>query len=70
MLTVSPSDLTFIPHSVPQYMGFGLSGSNSFTNMEGADVTISWIDNDEGPMADDYHLRVGNRVQVSESLLH
>ena len=33
--------------------------------MDGADVTIAWTDDSEGPRAVDYHLRSGNRVQVS-----
>ena len=46
-------------------MAFGLSGSESFTLMDGADVTVSWVDNAEGPIAQDYHLRSQERVQVS-----
>ncbi len=50
--------------SLAQYMAFGLSGSESFTFMEGADVTVAWVDNDRGAMAQDYHLRAGERTQV------
>ncbi len=49
--------------STIQYMGFGLSGSNSSTFMVGADATIAWVDNLEGtPNAEDYHL--SGRFQV------
>ena len=34
--------------------------------MDGADVTIAWIDNSMGPRAQDYHLQRNNRVQVSQ----
>ena len=50
--------------SLSQYMAFGLSGRDSFTFMEGADVTVAWVDNSQGPMAQDYHLRVDERTQV------
>ena len=51
--------------SVPQYMAFGLSGSNSSTLMDGADVTVVWFQSSLVPRAQDYHLRRNNRVQVS-----
>ena len=50
-------------------MGFGLSGSPTLTLMDGADVTIAWVDNSFGARAVDYHLRNGNRVQVYSRLL-
>ncbi len=43
-------------------MGFGISGSDSFTSMDGADPVIAWIDESQGPMAVDYHL--SGRFQV------
>ena len=43
-------------------MGFGLSGSTTLTSMDGADVTIAWVDNSRGANAMDYHLRY--RFQV------
>ncbi len=46
-------------------MGFGLSGSETRTLMDGSDVTIAWIDNSLGPMAQDYHLRRNERTQVN-----
>jgi hypothetical protein len=60
-----PSTLLSSP-SITQYMGFGLSGSNTTTSMDGADVTIAWL-GETGPMAVDYHLRSRNRAQVSYS---
>lgn len=51
-------------------MAFGLSGSDSFTFMEGADVTVAWVDANTGPMAQDYHLRVGERTQVRIKTFH
>lgn len=56
--------LCFNVYSITQYMAFGVSGSDSFTLMDGADVTIAWVDASSGPMAEDYHLRSGSRVQV------
>ena len=44
-------------------MGFGLSGSSFGTLMFGADATITWVDDEEGANAQDYHL--SNYVQVS-----
>ncbi len=52
-------------HRTIQYMGFGLSGSGTRTLMDGSDVTIAWIDNSLGPMAQDYHLRRNERTQVN-----
>ena len=46
-------------------MAFGISGSNSSTLMDGADVTVVWFHGSMGPRAQDYHLRRNNRVQVS-----
>ena len=47
---------------IDQYMAFGISGSNTSTNMVGADVVVTWINN-IGPSAVDYYLT--NRQQVS-----
>ena len=43
-------------------MAFGISGSNTSTNMVGADVVVTWINND-GPSAVDYYL--SGRQQVA-----
>eukprot|EP00731_Ephydatia_muelleri_P026197 Em0018g297a len=39
-----------------EYIGFGLSGSNSVTVMLGADPTITWVDNVGVAHAEDYYL--------------
>ncbi|KAL5467444.1 hypothetical protein EMCRGX_G031668 [Ephydatia muelleri] len=39
-----------------EYIGFGLSGSNSVTLMLGADPTITWVDNVGVAHAEDYYL--------------
>ena len=44
-------------------MAFGISGSNTSTNMTGADVVVTWI-NDDGPRAVDYYLT--DRQQVAD----
>ena len=44
-------------------MAFGISGSNTRTFMEGADVVVTWI-NSDGPSAIDYYLTPGARQQV------
>ena len=49
-------------HSTIQYLGFGLSGSNSGTLMFQADATIAWVDDDGMAQAQDYYL--SNYVQV------
>ncbi|XP_064398268.1 protein Skeletor, isoforms B/C-like isoform X4 [Halichondria panicea] len=41
---------------VNQYMGFGVSGSDSSTLMVGGDPTITWVDSSSQPNARDYHL--------------
>ena len=46
---------------IDQYMAFGISGSNTSTNMVGADVVVTWINNDV-PSAVDYYLT--DRQQV------
>ena len=43
-------------------MAFGISGSDVSTNMVGADVVVTWI-NDNGPNAVDYYLT--RRQQVA-----
>ena len=48
---------------IDQYMAFGISGSNTSTNMVGADVVVTWINND-GPSAVDYYLT--DRQQVAK----
>ena len=48
--------------STIQYLGFGLSGSNSATSMFRADATIAWVDENGIGQAQDYYL--SNYVQV------
>ena len=43
-------------------MGFGLSGSTSSTLMFGADPTIAWVDETDGPQAVDYYLSAYTQV--------
>ena len=45
------------------WLGFGLSGSTSRTLMFGADASIVWVDETDGPQAVDYYL--SDYVQVS-----
>ena len=49
--------------SIDQYMAFGISGSNTSTNMVGADVVVTWI-NDDGPNAIDYYLTSRQQVNL------
>ena len=49
--------------STPQYLGFGVSGSDTQTLMLGADATIAWVDEKGIAQAQDYFL--GNYVQVN-----
>ena len=49
-------------YSTTQYLGFGLSGSNSQTFMFQADATIAWVDDNGMAQAQDYYL--SNYVQV------
>jgi hypothetical protein len=49
--------------STPQYLGFGLSGSDTQTLMLGADATIAWVDENGMAQAQDYFLE--NYVQVT-----
>ena len=46
---------------IDQYMAFGISGSNTSTDMVGADVVVTWI-NDDGPSAIDYYLTERQQV--------
>jgi len=50
--------------STNQYMGFGLSGSTERTLMFGADPTITWVDETDGPQAVDYHLSAYTQVRI------
>ena len=45
-------------------MAFGISGSNTSTNMVGADVVVTWINNDV-PSAVDYYLTDRQQVCVN-----
>ena len=51
-------------------MGFGLSGSTSFTLMFGADPTITWVDQTDGPHAVDYYLSAYTQVRSSNKLAY
>ncbi len=53
---------------VNQYMGFGLSGSDSATLMFGADATITWVDTMSQPNAVDYHLSDYSQVHTTYTL--
>ena len=44
-------------------MAFGISGSDTRTNMVGADVVVTWI-NSDGPNAVDYYLTARQQVQL------
>ena len=57
---------THIHHSTTQYLGFGLSGSNTATSMFQADATIAWVDDNGMPQARDYYL--SDYVQVCFTL--
>ena len=48
---------------IDQYMAFGISGSSTSTNMVGADVVVTWINND-GPSAVDYYLTDRQQVAI------
>ena len=41
-------------HPIDQYMAFGISGSNTSTNMVGADVVVAWVDNGVANAVDYY----------------
>ena len=61
--------LTQVYHySTNQYMGFGLSASTSATLMFGADPTIAWVDETDGPQAVDYYLSAYTQVRNSYTL--
>ena len=46
-------------------MAFGISGSNTSTNMVGADVVVTWINDDgPGPRAIDYYLTSRQQVTI------
>ena len=51
-------------------MGFGLSGSTSSTLMFGADPTIAWVDETDGPQAVDYYLSAYTQVGTWNSNDH
>ena len=44
-------------------MAFGISGSTTSTDMVGADVVVTWI-NDDGPNAIDYYLTSRQQVEL------
>ena len=51
-------------------MGFGLSGSTSATLMFGADPTIAWVDETDGPQAVDYYLSGYTQVRNNNKLAY
>ena len=55
-------------YSTNQYMGFGLSGSDSATVMVGADPTIAWVDPLDGPQAVDYYLSAYTQVGINNTM--
>ena len=76
LYTVSPNSsidstihyLCFLPDRDNTWLGFGLSGSDTQTIMRGADVSIVWVDEVDGPHAEDYHL--SEYTQVPTITLH
>ena len=54
----------FLLSPIDQYMAFGISGSNTSTNMVGADVVVTWI-NDDGVNAIDYYLTERQQVSIA-----
>ena len=62
MSCMFPCIITFMS-PIDQYMAFGISGSNTSTNMVGADVVVTWI-NDDGPNAIDYYLTSRQQVEL------
>ena len=64
------SSLSAYSTSTNQYMGFGLSGSTSRTLMFGADPTIAWVDEMDGPQAVDYYLSAYTQVGTWNSNDH
>ena len=51
-------------------MGFGLSGSAGVTLMFGADPTIAWVDETDGPHAVDYYLSGYSEVRRNNKLAY
>ena len=51
-------------------MGFGLSGITSATLMFGADPTIAWVDETDGPQAVDYYLSAYTQVRSNNILAY
>ena len=60
-VTILKNFLLFVI-ALPSIWILVLSGSTTRTSMDGADVTIAWVDNSREANAVDYHLR--HRVQV------
>ena len=46
-------------------MAFGISGSNTGTNMVGADVVVAWVDDSGVPNAVDYYLTSRQQVVIA-----
>ena len=53
--------LVLIP--IDQYLAFGISGSNTRTDMIGADVIVVWVSNGQ-PNAVDYLLTARQQVSI------
>ncbi|XP_071816227.1 protein Skeletor, isoforms B/C-like isoform X2 [Apostichopus japonicus] len=55
--------------ALSEYMAFGISGSNTSTQMVGSDVTVVWIDpSTNEPQAEDYHLSANTQCVVNSGL--
>ena len=52
-------------NSTIQYLGFGLSGSDSQTLMFQADATIAWVDGNGQGQAQDYYLSQYSQARVN-----
>ena len=51
-------------YSTIQYLGFGLSGSDTQTLMFQADATIAWVDGNGMGQAQDYYLSQYSQVST------
>ena len=57
-------------HRDNTWLGFGLSGSTFRTQMFGADATIVWVDDEDGPQAEDYFLSTYSQVSQPTASTH
>ncbi|PIK52391.1 hypothetical protein BSL78_10703 [Apostichopus japonicus] len=53
---------------IREYMAFGISGSDSETNMVGSDVTVVFIDSDNRPKSADYLLNAYSQCTVNNGV--